>query len=350
MQISEKGFGPAGASGSAPGGARNFGPEWHPLTEGIFGEAGKIKIGVVGMSQGAGATFVASRIAYTLAQECDGVCFVEAADGAAAGSERGTLAIHSLSMSRVFKEERFADYFGNWKQGLGVGIRTNMFENVNWVLRSPYHSPNQKTEGLAPSPAQSSDLDFFGIGGSQVAERATMQPMFLGIGTDARGGRIDRRRSVNIRIPYEKIPGRYMIVDTPPMESLQEMDLVVCVTDPLPSKLIAGEDIIRSIRENRIRTGRGFAPAMNIPTPCLWVLNKDNSRVRHRQLEKYMKVKFDFAIPMLDLEEFYRAEYSGMPIFKAIMRPGGNEANGRAKAAIETEALAARIQKLLPIL
>lgn len=325
MQISEKGFGPARAGSIAPGGARNFGPEWHPITEGIFGEAAKIKIGVVGMSQGAGATFVASRIAYTLAQECDGVCFVEAADGAAAGSERGTLAIHSLSMSRVFKEERFADYFGNWKQGLGVGIRTNMFENVNWVLRSPYgaSSSRRTAQGLVPSRPERP--------GPPPTSPVNLLPGLA-------------------RIPYEKIPGRYMIVDTPPMETLQEMDLVVCVTDPLPSKLIAGENIIRSIRENRIRTGRGFAPAMNIPTPCLWVLNKDNSRVNHRQLEKFMKIKFDFAIPMLDPEEFYRAEYSGMPIFKAIMRPGGDEANGRAKAAIETEALAARIQKLLPIL
>lgn len=304
--------------------AGSFLPEWHPLTEGVFGDAAKIKIGVIGMSRGAGTTFVASRIAYTLAQESDGVCFVEAAGGIARGSEEGVLAIHSLSLGRIFKKERFADYFGSWEQGLGVGIRTNRFENVNWVLRNPYES--NAIHGLGKAGKRT---DF-------------MAPSYA--------ARDSRHRPGYARVPYEKIPGRYMVVDAPPKENLQEMDLVVCVTDPLPSKLIAGEDTIKSIRENRIRTGRGFAPTMNIPTPCLWVLNKDNPKVNHRQLEKFMKVKFDFAIPMIDPEEFYRAEYNGMPVFKAIMRPGGDEINGRKKAVEETEALAARIRKLLPIL
>lgn len=43
------------------------GTEWNPLREGVFEDAAKIKIGVVGVSPGAGATFVASRIAYELA-------------------------------------------------------------------------------------------------------------------------------------------------------------------------------------------------------------------------------------------------------------------------------------------
>ena len=35
------------------------GTEWNPLREGVFEDAAKIKIGVVGVSPGAGATFVA---------------------------------------------------------------------------------------------------------------------------------------------------------------------------------------------------------------------------------------------------------------------------------------------------
>ena len=54
------------------------GTEWNPLREGVFEDAAKIKIGVVGVSPGAGATFVASRIAYELARQADGVCYVEA--------------------------------------------------------------------------------------------------------------------------------------------------------------------------------------------------------------------------------------------------------------------------------
>ena len=88
---------------------------------------------------------------------------------------------------------------------------------------------------------------------------------------------------------------------------------------------------------------------MNRPTPCLWVLNKDNPKVSHREVEGFMKIKFDFVIPMMDPKEFYRAEYSNMPIFKGIMRPGGEEAKERKAVVSETEALALEIRKLLPI-
>ncbi len=281
------------------------GSEWHQLREGVFEDAAKIKIGVVGVSPGAGATFVASRLAYELARQADGVCYVEASQGP-------RLSSHSLSLSKVFKKEQFADYFGSWEQGLSAGCRTNLFENVNWVLRNPY-APNAQRVPNAPSR-----LNAPGIPG---------------------GG-----------IPYERIPGRYMVVDMPPLGSLSSMDLVVCVVDPLPSSLLAAEGTIRSIRENRIKTKRGFAPAMNHPTPCLWVLNKDNPKVSHRELERFMKIKFDFAVPMMNPEEFYRAEYNNMPVFKAIMRPGGEEADARKTAVLETQALVQEIRKLLPIL
>lgn len=93
---------------------RRYGVE--PLREGVFEDAAKIKIGVVGVSPGAGATFVASRIAYELARQADGVCYVEA-------SQSPRLSSHSLSLSRIFKEQRFADYFGNWEQGLSAGCQ-----------------------------------------------------------------------------------------------------------------------------------------------------------------------------------------------------------------------------------
>ena len=284
------------------------GTEWNPLREGVFEDAAKIKIGVVGVSPGAGATFVASRIAYELARQADGVCSVEA-------SQSPRLSSHSLSLSRIFKEQRFADYFGNWEQGLSAGCRTNLFENVNWVLRNPYE-PNLPNAQVS-------------LGG----------PIRLSAPGAPCGG-----------IPYERIPGRYMVIDMPPLASLSSMDLVVCVIDPLPSSLLAAEETIRSIRENRIKTKRGFAPDMNHPTPCLWVLNKDNPKVSHRELERFMKIKFDFAVPMMNPEEFYRAEYNNMPVFKAIMRPGGEEADARKTAVLETQALVREIRKLLPIL
>ena len=300
---------------------RGDGGDWEMLREGIFSDASKIKIGVLGISPGAGATFVASRIAYELAQQSQGVCFVEAGD-----AER--LAIHSLAMSRVFDKERFNDYFASWEDGLSAGARRNIFENINWVLRSPYEEKSRI------NPENEDRL--------RREKNLTHAELFC--------RKNPRKRTQITCIPYEQIPGRYLIIDSPQPEMLNEMDLLVCVADPLPSALIAREELTRGIRENRIRTRSGFAPAMNNPTPCLWVLNKDNPKVRHRELEKFMKIKFDFVIPMIEPSEFYRAEYSGMPIFKAIARPGADEKNGRMRAVAQTSAIAEKIRKLLPIL
>ena len=282
--------------------------EWKTLESGVFTEGAKVKIGVVGISAGAGATFVASRIAYELGRQCDGVCYVEAGKG-----ER--LAINSLSMAGVFRREKFTDYFAAWDEGLAAGCKVNLFENVNWVLRASQQAPELRGRAGLRSLRE---------------ELATPRPA-LG------------------RIPFERIPGRYMVVDSPAPATMQEMDLMICIVDPLPSAVIAGSGRAAALRDNRIRTASGYGPAMNDPTPCLWVLNKDNSRVAHRELERYLKVKFDFVIPMIDPSEFYRAEYSAMPIFKAIARPGGDDSNGRAQAVSETAALAARIRALLPI-
>ena len=297
-------------------GSRNA-TEWSPLEQGVFEDAAKIKIGVVGISPGAGATFIASRIAYELGKRAEGICYVEAA-------QSPRLAAHSLSLAKIFRKTNFADCFGNWEQGLSPGSRANIFENVNWVLRNPYTANTERRR---------SSVSKIGI---TTPEFSTLPP--LGI------------PGIAERIPYERIPGRYMVVDAPPLDTLVEMDLVVCVAEPLPSALISAEETVKALRENRIRTKRGFSPAMNHPTPCLWVLNKDNPKVSHRELEGFMKLKFDFVVPLLDPKEFYRAEYGNMPIFKAILRPCKDEERVRKIAAAETEALTLRIRELLPIL
>lgn len=107
-------------------------------------------------------------------------------------------------------------------------------------------------------------------------------------------------------------------MDEPPISRLTEAELVVCVLDPLPSRLHSGMEKLSCLRENRIKAGRKFSPVLNLPTPVIWVLNKDNSRVSHRELEDFLKIRFDFVIPLIDERIFYHAEYSGVPIFKLL--------------------------------
>jgi len=115
-----------------------------------------------------------------------------------------------------------------------------------------------------------------------------------------------------------RIPGRYMIVDNPRPESLWEADLVICVVDPLPSRLRSEIRQLEALRDNQICFGRRFSPLLNLPSPVLWVLNKDNPQAGHRELERSLNIKFDFAVPLLSLEIFYKAEYSSVPIFQMV--------------------------------
>ncbi len=125
-----------------------------------------------------------------------------------------------------------------------------------------------------------------------------------------------------------RIPGRYMIVDNPRPESLLEADLVICVVDPLPSRIRSGLQQLEALRDNQIRFGKRFSPLLNLPSPVLWVLNKDNPQVGHRELERSLNIKFDFAVPLLSPEIFYKAEYSSVSIFQMLEGAGGPHPSG----------------------
>lgn len=114
-----------------------------------------------------------------------------------------------------------------------------------------------------------------------------------------------------------------MIVDNPRPESLLEADLVICVVDPLPSRIRSGLQQLEALRDNQIRFGKRFSPLLNLPSPVLWVLNKDNPQIGHRELERSLNIKFDFAVPLLFPEIFYKAEYSSVPIFQMLEAAGG---------------------------
>lgn len=365
--------------------------DWHPLEQGVFGDARKIKIAVVGIGREAGASFVAANLAYHLAKHVDGVTYMEAENAQIAKTLEGRRhACYSLSLDRTLglaaplgldralglaaplgrerlskhgrerahapdrKQEsdrlpeldrkgerdrpteldhkcerdrpsdafsmrgtrgKFTDYFGLEKEGLPAGSRRNLYANVNWAVRAPLEAApleaapsesRQDARSHAPFNEASTDTQQGAPLRQSRSRPAASEPCMLaapqGIG---------------------RIPGRYMIVDNPRPESLLEADLVICVVDPLPSRIRSGLQQLEALRENKIRFGKRFSPLLNLPLPVLWVLNKDNSQVGHRELERSLNIKFDFAVPLLSPEIFYKAEYSSVPIFQILEVAGG---------------------------
>ena len=467
--------------------------DWHPLEQGVFGDARKIKIAVVGIGREAGASFVAANLAYHLAKHVDGVTYMEAEDAQIAEALEGRRQVcYSLSLDRTlglaaplglkrlskhgrerahapdrnhesdrlpeldrkgerdrptecshlpehdhgrahasdrnrdrdhgrthaFEQNRgfdrlpeldhkcrpdrpsdafsmrgtrgkFTDYFVLEKEGLPVGSRRNLYANVNWAVRAPLEAPPSatttigtaaydraassasilRTVPLRAAPAETSTLETSPTDASLIAWQAGQARSHAPLGTTVSDAQqcarshapfseasTDTQQGAPLRQPRSRptasepqqrtrfhtprpatsepcmlaapqgigrIPGRYMIVDNPRPESLLEADLVICVVDPLPSRIRSGLQQLEALRENKIRFGKRFSPLLNLPSPILWVLNKDNPQISHRELERSLNIKFDFAVPLLSPEIFYKAEYSSVPIFQMLEAAGG---------------------------
>ena len=98
---------------------------------------------------------------------------------------------------------------------------------------------------------------------------------------------------------YRHIPGKFIVVDDP--DNMEDLDIVVAIVDPLPSRIEAGIDTYTMLRE--------------LDIPVIWVLNKNNGHAGVRATEKFLRIKFDFYVEMLPAEIFYKAEYDCTQVF-----------------------------------
>lgn len=278
---------------------------------------------------------------------------------------------------------KFTDYFVLEKEGLPAGSRRNLYANVNWAVRAPLGAPPSatttigtaaydraassasilRTVPLRAAPAETSTLETSPTNAPSITwqtkhshaheplgatssgrpplDASTLRTAAFGVPLRqprSRPATSEPQQRTRFHTPRPaasepcmlaapqgigRIPGRYMIVDNPRPESLLEADLVICVVDPLPSRIRSGLQQLEALRENKIRFGKRFSPLLNLPSPILWVLNKDNPQVGHRELERSLNIKFDFAVPLLSPEIFYKAEYSSVPIFQILESAGG---------------------------
>jgi hypothetical protein len=147
---------------------------------------------------------------------------------------------------------------------------------------------------------------------------------------------------------WEEVRGRYIIVGEPEIERLAESSIVICIVDPLPSRVQSGAELASAIKENRIKIGRKLSPLLNLPTPVLWVINKDNEKVNHRLLERFLGVTFDFRLPLLDTRLFYAAEYSQQSITDELAAAAGKGDKAATEFIDELDRLAKKILASLP--
>lgn len=216
----------------------------------------KLKIGIMGMSKGAGTSFISSSLAKHLSKEKDkSIAFVEVN----MEISKNHYIYDSLGMDKRFAGRVFHDFYTQTKEGRPIGGLANLDEKINWALRIP-PMPNQSIKEIKMEP-----IEICRIINNIVADIIICDVTYT---SDVE-------------------------------EVIREMDIILFIIDPLPSKLISGYSLLCEMKNRELKGQK-----------VLWIINKYNEGVNKRELSSFIKIKNYFTIPMIQQEFFYLAEYN----------------------------------------
>lgn len=209
------------------------------------------KIAVLGTGPGSGVSLTAGLLVSWLRQHVPG----EAVTLIEMGS---SYFYEAYGVEKRFMHRDFYRFYELMAQKSSIKGLSNMEEGINWVLRCPEDS----------SPGKN----------GSIAAAADMLRLVYNIAGTLR---IFDCSGVPIPALWEVLP---------------EMDAVICVVDPLPSKLIPAASEIERLR---LECPRG-----------IWVINKMNSGVHRGELKRFLGGVDWVEIPSLAPEHLYRAQYN----------------------------------------
>ena len=230
------------------------------IEHGIIIDRKKTLIGVTGIGSGAGATFIASSLAIIIGDLVGGAAYIYEGEDCEHCNLGAYRAFEQLSLGSIFDKRKMFDLFYMVKRGLSIEGRANLYHKVNWVVPVPEENRKPELKYVSHSYINYSDVK---------------------------------------TLPYESIGGKFIIIDTP--AELSEMDKILCIIDPLPSKVKEGIKIFDKLKKLQ---------ESGSDKKILWIINKNNEFVNQRQLEKFLGTKADYVLDMIPQEEFYRAEYN----------------------------------------
>ena len=214
----------------------------------------KQKIGVVGMSRGAGATLIATALAKVFSCNDDRkVTFLEVCCNA---FNKSPLVYDSIGIDRRFRAREFVRFYQEIKQGGSIRGKSNPDDRINWGLITP----------------------------DDVKEEIRLTP-------------IEAVRLIN------NIPGDLVICDVSECDNAEDylidMDCIVFVVDPMPSRMIAGYQFMREVKRLEHKGQK-----------VIWLVNKYNPGINKRDMQDFLKLKEYYKVPFISENSFYSAEYN----------------------------------------
>lgn len=218
--------------------------DMQPITE-------RTKIGIFSFTKSAGTTYVSTSLAKYLAeQKRRPVTFVELSHYA----EDATLLYDAIGIAHRFDLRKFISFFSEVKKRKYIKQMKNLDGGINWVIRTP--------------------------------------------GDWTREGDLTPLEEVRL---LNNVFGDWIICDLGSrisQEIMEEMDLLIGIIDPFPSRLLTSKKCFFKLRSEELG-GR----------PLLWVINKYNTGINKKLLHRFLKLKDPITIPLIKGEWFYVAEY-----------------------------------------
>ncbi|MHC1721639.1 MAG: hypothetical protein AB9836_00395 [Aminipila sp.] len=214
----------------------------------------RFKIGVTGMESAVGKSFIATSLAKELSRDKEKhIAYVEIS-----GTNKLTFLYDSLGMDKRFAGRVFYDFYSEIAEGRSIAGLINLDERINWALCVPQNNKKIKEKKLEA-------IEF-----CRLINNVTADIIICDI-SQCDG--------------FEQI--------------LKEMDVIIFVIDPLPSKLIAAYDQLCLMKKGQLE-GRN----------TIWVVNKYNDGINKREFYDFIRIKRFVKVPVVLQEQIYLAEYN----------------------------------------
>lgn len=207
----------------------------------------KLKIGIVGISNGVGTSFLTGCLAKYLANTGKHL-------PAVVELGQGTL-FDTYGMDRRFAGRSYYFFYKALTENRSVRGVQNLDEGINWILMSPEEEHvqltfEQKLRLVCHAKGDIILCDF--------------------------SGRVEEE-----------------------FELLLNMDQIITVIDPLPSRMLKGYEMLCKIKALEFRQ-----------TEIIYVINKLNRGVNRGQMADFLKLKAPVLVPLIPVESIYSAEYN----------------------------------------
>jgi len=215
----------------------------------------QLNIGVTGLGRSVGATFVGTALAFFCRDQGKDVSFCQCLTP----SKSVRLLYDEASMEQRFLRRNFCDVYERIRKGEPVngvkekGGRINVEERISWIL---------------PTNGNQEDL------------------------TESQQARL-------LTIPRGEVCIFDFEADYQWNSLLMDLDVIIAVVDPLPSRLIHDKERFRFLKKLELAG-----------CPVIWLVNRVNDGANMRQVRAYLKTNQIVTVPAFSPVSIYQCEYS----------------------------------------